>query len=379
MQEQAFLIEKKQLFPWLEELQKEFQLIGPVEQERVPAFAKIQSVKDLNLDYGLTMLGPQVHLYHPEERICTIQERGGKFDVQTVETAPRQVLFGVHSCDLHAITVLDRAFLKKGILDRNYRLWRENTVVIGLHCSHIYPQCFCASMGTGPFFEPKHGYDLLLTDLGDSYLAETLIDPPHLTSSATGTPCLKGTGRDRALELLSSLNPAQATQEHFDKKSQIGRKLESQFQKEIDTSHLVDIILRNQDHPVWSQTADSRCLGCTNCTQVCPTCFCYNVKDRISFDLTTCERTRYKDSCQELHFAQVHGMNFRSTRTARLRQFVTHKLATWVEQFGCFGCVGCGRCMTWCPTNIDLTHMAKEIMATEKFYAARRAEKRAEW
>jgi len=382
MQEQAYLIEKKRLFPWLEELQKEFQLIGPVERDGGSAFAKIQSVKDLNLNYGLTMLGPQVYLYHPEERICTIQEKGGKFDVQTLDTVPRQILFGVHSCDLHAITILDRVFLKKGMEDRNYRLWRENTLVIGFHCSHIYPQCFCASMGTGPFFEPKEGYDFLLTDLGDNYLIETLIDHPQPASPSRGReempPHSREAGRDRALKLLSSLNPAQATQEHFDKKSQISRELESQFQKEIDTSHLVEIILRNQYHPIWSRTADSRCLGCTNCIQVCPTCFCYNVKDRISFDLTTCERTRYKNGCLDLHFAEVHEANFRFTRMARLRQFVTHKLATWVEQFGCFGCVGCGRCMTWCPTDIDLTHIAKEIMATEKFYAARGDKKRTE-
>jgi sulfhydrogenase subunit beta (sulfur reductase) len=114
---------------------------------------------------------------------------------------------------------------------------------------------------------------------------------------------------------------------------------------------------------VWKRTAEERCLGCTNCTMVCPTCFCYNLKDYMSFDLASCERYRYWDSCQELHFAEVAGGgNFRFSRMARLRQFVTHKLATWVEQFGCFGCIGCGRCMTWCPTKIDLTEMAKEIM-----------------
>ncbi|MEW5803575.1 MAG: 4Fe-4S dicluster domain-containing protein [bacterium] len=354
MQGQAFIIEKDQLFSWLEELQQGFQLIGPVEGEGGPAFVRVQSVKDLNIQYGLTMMGPQTYLFPPKERMCTIQERDGKYEVQTMETAPRQVLFGVHSCDLHAILVLDKAFLKPGMEDHNYRLWRENTVVIGLHCPRVYPQCFCASMGTGPFFEPKEGYDFLLTDLGDSYLAETL--------------------GDRALRLISSLNPRLATQEHFDKKSRIDRELRSQFQKEIDTTHLVEVISRNQDHPVWSRTADRRCLGCTNCTAVCPTCFCYNVKDLISFDLTQCERTRYKDSCQELHFAQMHELNARSTRTARLRQFVTHKLATWVEQFGCFGCIGCGRCMTWCPTKIDLTDMAKEIMASEGRQAVRRAQ-----
>ncbi|MEW6382282.1 MAG: 4Fe-4S dicluster domain-containing protein [bacterium] len=358
MQYQAFVIEKISFFSWLEELGQEFQLIGPREREGGPAFSRIESIKDLNLDYGLTMMGPQVHLYHPEEQICTIEERGAGFEVSVRQEVPRQVLIGVHSCDLHAILVLDRAFLKAGMEDRNYRLWRENTVVIGLHCPHVCPQCFCASMGTGPFFEPKQGYDFLLTDLGDSYLTETL--------------------GNRALKLIAHLNPHLATQDHFDRKSQLGLELLNQFQKSIDTTHLVEILLRNQNHPVWSQTADQRCLNCTNCTKVCPTCFCYNVKDTISFDLTRCERSRYKDSCQELHFAEVHGANFRSTRTARLRQFVTHKLATWVEQFGCFGCIGCGRCMTWCPTKIDLTDMAREIMASEGLYTAGRVKKRAD-
>ncbi|MCL6584163.1 MAG: 4Fe-4S dicluster domain-containing protein [bacterium] len=356
MQEQAFIIEKDQLFSWLEKLQQEFLLIGPKKQEEGGgvAFLPIKSVQELDLNYTLTMMGPQIYLYPPEETICTVWRKDdGGFEVRMREEVPRQVLFAVRSCDLQAILVLDKVFLRPGLEDRNYRLWRENTLLIGLHCSSIHPQCFCASMGSGPFFEPRQGYDLLLTDLGQiGYLAETL--------------------GERASSLLAALKAQPATQTHFDQKRQIGHYLLTQFQKSIDTTHLVEVLLKNQDHPVWSQTADQRCLSCTNCTKVCPTCFCYNTKDTVSFDLVRCERTRYKDSCQELHFAQVHGANFRSTRSSRLRQFVTHKLATWVEQFGCFGCVGCGRCMSWCPTGIDLTQMAKEIMVSEGLYDRRR-------
>jgi sulfhydrogenase subunit beta (sulfur reductase) len=342
----AYILEKDRLLPWLEDLGREYKLIGPVDEEGFPAFREVESTRELTLDYGLTMMGPQTHIYHLTEKLATIHRHNGGFTVESLESTEPQVLLGVHSCDLHAILVLDKAFLGPRVKDHNYRLWRENTVLMGYHCTRVCSQCFCASMGTGPLFVPKEGYDFLFTDLGDVYLTETL--------------------GDRAQKLLSSLRPREADAKHFRKKEELGRTLLNQFTKRINTGSLVESILRNQNHPVWRHTAEERCLGCTNCTMVCPTCFCYNVKDRMSFDLEQCERVRYKDSCQELHFAEVSGGNFRQTRQARLRQFVTHKLATWWEQFGCFGCIGCGRCMTWCPTKIDLTEIAKEIMATER-------------
>lgn len=345
MEHGAYIIEKDRLLPWLEELGREYRLVGPVDEEGFPAFREVASTDDLTLDYGLTMMGPQAHIYRPVERICTIRGNDGGFQVDKPEITPAQILMGVHSCDLHAILVLDRVFLRQKVKDRNYRLWRENTVLMGYHCTRVCTSCFCASMGTGPLFEPKEGYDFLFTDLGDVYLTETL--------------------GHRARRLMAPLRAAEAGTAHLQKKEELGRALLNQFTKKIDTTGMVESILKNQDHPVWKRTADERCLGCTNCTMVCPTCFCYNVKDHMTFDLEQCERVRYKDSCQEFHFAEVHGGNFRQTRKARLRQFVTHKLATWWEQFGCFGCIGCGRCMTWCPTKIDLTEMAEEIMASE--------------
>jgi sulfhydrogenase subunit beta (sulfur reductase) len=340
---QAFWLEKNGLLPWLEDLQKTYPLVGPVMEDDFPAF-KHASPGELALDCGLTMMGPQTSIYRLTENLCTIRREDGRFFVKPPEQVPPQILVGVHACDLHAILILDKVFLKGPIVDRNYRLWRENTVVIGYHCTHIHPQCFCASMGTGPFFEPKKGYDFLLTNLGDGYILESL--------------------GQRALDLLSLHGMEPLSPRNLGRKEALRHELLGRFRKNLDSSRVVAAVLNNQNHPVWKRTAEERCLGCTNCTMVCPTCFCYGVKDRsVGFDPEHWERTRHKDSCQELHFAEVHGANFRTTRTARLRQFVTHKLATWWEQFGCFGCVGCGRCMTWCPTHIDLTEMAKEIMA----------------
>jgi ferredoxin len=341
----AFLLEKERLFPWLDEIRRGRVMIGPVDDQGSPAFRETQSVHDLLLDYGLTMMGPQTCIYHLIEKVCTIQRADAGFEIDDTVTAQDQLLVGVHSCDLHAILVLDKVFLRGRVVDRNYRIRREKTIVVGYHCSSVCSQCFCASMGTGPFFEPREGYDFLLTDLGDLYMLEAL--------------------GERAHGMIGSLGLCKAEEKDLQKKEELRQRLLGRFTKRLDTSHIVEIILRNQDHPVWRRTADERCLSCTNCTKVCPTCFCYSTKDLGDFELKKWDRIRTKDSCQELHFAEVHGANFRGIRAARLRQFVTHKLATWWEQFGCFGCIGCGRCMSWCPTHIDLTHMAKEIMAKE--------------
>ncbi len=341
MPKDAFVIEKNQFSSWLKKLQESFQLIGPVEKEGHFVFSLIEEVNDLVMDYDTTMLGPRKFIFLPEEKICTIYQKDQGFTIKKVQDVPGQLLIGVHSCDLHAILVLDKVFLLKSFQDHNYRLRRENTLIMALNCTKVCPTCFCSSMGTGPFVELDKGFDFLLTDCGESYLIESF--------------------SEKAKDLLLPLNLPQADDSLFKKKEQLFQELKGRFIKNLDTTNLVQTLLENQDHPVWQRTAEERCLGCTNCTMVCPTCFCFNVKDKISFDLKECDRVRYWDSCQELHFAEVHGANYRSSRKARLRQFVTHKLATWVEQFGCFGCIGCGRCMYWCPTHIDLTEMAKEV------------------
>jgi formate hydrogenlyase subunit 6/NADH:ubiquinone oxidoreductase subunit I len=132
----------------------------------------------------------------------------------------------------------------------------------------------------------------------------------------------------------------------------------------LQTADLKELLYRNVENPQWEEVA-KRCLACANCTMVCPTCFCATVEDVTSLDGSSAERWRKWDSCFTMEFSYIHGGSVRYTPKARYRQWITHKLASWVDQFGTFGCVGCGRCLTWCPVGIDITAEAQALRDSE--------------
>jgi Fe-S-cluster-containing hydrogenase component 2 len=98
-----------------------------------------------------------------------------------------------------------------------------------------------------------------------------------------------------------------------------------------------------------------RCLTCGNCTMVCPTCFCTTTEDLTDLADGSGQRSQRWASCFETDFSYLHGGSVRVSGESRYRQWITHKLSTWHDQFGSSGCVGCGRCIAWCPTGIDIT------------------------
>jgi ferredoxin len=199
-------------------------------------------------------------------------------------------------------------------------------------------------MGTGPFLKAQNGYDMLLTDFGDDYLLE-----------------LK---TERALRMFGVDDIKKAGRDAFRFKDEKEGAALQRFTRKLDIRGLDRLLRKNAEHPVWRNTAEEACLSCSNCVMVCPTCFCYDLFDEIAMDGKSVRRYRQWDACQDAKFAEVHGGNFRARRTARLRQFVSHKLEQ-THQYGMFGTVGCGRCITWCPTGIDLTEMAKEVQRSE--------------
>jgi ferredoxin len=345
----GYIIAKDDLFAWIDSLRDEYSLIGPTRKGARVEFQRLSSSGSLEMDYGSTMLSPRKFLYPPRERLFRFsQGKGNKWTTEETGYPEKQLLLGVHPCDVRAINILDKVFLGDEA-DKSYESRRRGTVLVALNCTRVCEKCFCESMGTGPFLRIEKGFDLALTDLGKNYLLEW--------------------GSERAGGLISSLpRLRRASPSDLRKKRKKEAELKSRFTKKLSLEDLPRILSRNPDHPLYQQIAEEKCLGCTNCTMVCPTCFCYQLEDRTNLALDQVERSRHWDSCQELHFAQVHGGNFRSTRRARLRQFITHKLSTWVEQYGCVGCVGCGRCMTWCPTGIDLTEIAGEIVKDERQY-----------
>jgi len=337
----VFLLSRQGLFDWVTGLTKEFCVFGPVSNRRGQIiFEKIHDPNSLKLDYCSTMTSPRNFIYPSHETLLKIDQKTGGYETVLPENTATMI-FAIHPCDMHAITVLDRTFHGE-YTDVYYSKRRQETFTVVLNCNRACDQGFCSSMGTGPFIQLKQGFDIVLTDLSNNFILEY--------------------GSERGKKLLEKAPHIQkAGRKDFAEKTRIETNALKSFDKHIETRGLVELLLSNLDHPVYKDTADSRCLGCNNCTLVCPTCYCYNLYDDTSVDLKTTKRNRRWDSCLDLNFARVHDGNFRAIRSARLRQFVIHKLATWIEQFDCFGCIGCGRCMTWCPTGIDLTEMAKQI------------------
>jgi len=333
------LVTKDSFFKWIDSLRSHYRVFGPAREKDQALFREISSSGELFMEYTSTMLSPgKLFIYKSKEDILKFKIDDKVFIEELSPEVDKQVVVSIHSCDISAILYLDKTFLG-AFVDPYYKIRRDNTFLIGLNCMQVSDYCFCSSLGTGPHLKSPSGYDMVLTDFGDDYLVE-----------------LKSISAHQLFDLAGK----DAGQDEWKQKSEQEEVLLKTFKKVIDVRGLDELFMKNLDHHVWAETADERCLSCSNCVMVCPTCFCYDLVDEMSMDLKEVVRFRQWDACQDMRFAAVHGGNYRGSRTSRLRQFVMHKL-NYSSQYDSPGTVGCGRCIMWCPTKIDLTEMAKEI------------------
>jgi sulfhydrogenase subunit beta (sulfur reductase) len=253
---------------------------------------------------------------------------------------------GVRACELHAIAIQDRVLLEGNYVDPHYRARREGAFIVAVNCSVAGGTCFCVSMKTGP--KADAGFDLSLTELLDGGEQRFLVEA----------------GTERGREVLAELPHRAATPEEIDTAEAVIAHTASTMGRTMQAEDVPELLMRNLSHPRWDDVAQ-RCLTCGNCTMVCPTCFCTTI-DQTS-DLTGTETAAWRrwDSCFTVDFSYIHGGSVRPSAHARYRQWMTHKLATWVDQFGSSGCVGCGRCITWCPVGIDITEEVRAIRESE--------------
>ena len=285
-------------------------------------------------------------LFPPRVRLWQARRNGaGALDVEA-EPGPEAplALVGVRSCDLHAIEIQDRVFLGGRYVDRDYASRREGAFVVAVNCFEAGGTCFCVSMGTGPRVEA--GYDLALTEI--------LAGEHRLLVEA---------GSERGAELLAELPSRPATRLDLDEADRAVATAAAQMGRTLETGDLRDLLADNLEHPRWDDVAD-RCLTCGNCVLVCPTCFCSSVEDHTDLTGETAERWRTWDTCFSVDHSYIHGGSVRPSGRSRYRQWLTHKLGTWHDQFGTSGCVGCGRCIAWCPVGIDITEEVAAIRGT---------------
>ena len=283
---------------------------------------------------------PYKRLVHPPEyRFMEIKKDNGDLDFKYVLPEEKIAIFDIRSCDLRGLAILDDVFINKNSYpDAVYSRLRENLFIVAVTCTSPSPVCFCTSMGID--LKPEDGYDILLTEVDGGFIAEARTQ--------------KGT------EVLSQIDGQSVRKEDFKKAETRINKAREKIQRKVNTRKLPERLYAKIDDPVWEETG-KRCLACGSCTQLCPTCFCFDVvEENDPVNGTSC-RVRVHDSCFNPSFATVHRFNIRQSIASRYRQWLMHKFAYWVDQFGSFGCVGCGRCITWCPASIDITEEIERI------------------
>jgi ferredoxin len=262
--------------------------------------------------------------------------------IPAAEDTTKFAFIGVRACELRALSVLDGVFINGSTVNPGYRSRREKSLILAVNCGHAGGTCFCVSMDAGP--KVRSGFDLALTEI--------LQNGEHYFTIESGS--------EIGSEILRDIPHAEATADHAAAAEAVVQKTAGQMGRSMDTTGIKELLYANTEHPQWDRVA-SRCLTCANCTMVCPTCFCTTVDHVTDLEGESSEQRSRWDSCFTLDFSYVHGGVVRSSAKSRYRQWMTHKLATWIDQFGTSGCVGCGRCITWCPVGIDITEEVREI------------------
>jgi sulfhydrogenase subunit beta (sulfur reductase) len=259
---------------------------------------------------------------------------------------------GVRPCELAAIAIQDRVFLGGAHRDPQYASRREGAFIVAVNCGDPAGTCFCSSMGSGP--RAGSGFDIALTELDGDTGPEGTEGGSHRFLAEPGT--------ERGQAVLRAVTTRPATDADLSAARAVTDRARAAMTRAMPEVNLKELLYDNYASPRWDDVA-SRCLSCGNCTMVCPTCFCFSVADTSGLDGAEPERSRCWDSCFTADHSYLHGGATRASVRSRYRQWATHKLATWQDQFGTAGCVGCGRCITWCPAGIDITEEVAHLDA----------------
>ena len=368
IEEQEVFLPRKSLEALIRSLaDKGYQVVGPTIDQGAIVYGEITSADDL--PHGWTdlqqpgeyrlekreddacfgyVVGPhswKKYLFPPLTTVASADRTEDGWQMRTpgdAEEVPRYAFLGVRACELAAMKIQDKVFMGGAYTDPTYSRRRESAFVVAVNCTQAAPTCFCTSMNTGP--RCSAGFDVALTEIAEGFLIQA-------ASSA---------GRS----LLDELPVTAATDDQRRAAETARQQAVDQMGRQMNTDDIRGLLMGNLDHPQWEDVA-TRCLSCTNCTMVCPTCFCSTVEEVSDLTGDHVDRQRSWDSCFNMDFSYMNGGIARNSIKSRYRQWLTHKLASWHDQFGTSGCVGCGRCITWCPTGIDLTAEVAAIRASD--------------
>lgn len=326
----SFAISRENLSLMVENLLKEIEVVGVKAKQGKYIYDRIYGFYELSLDYDVTVSPPTRYMFPPKETLLKFKTGNGNHVEPVIEYTPR-VIIGVHPYDIKAIELLDEVFMNHNP-DPNYIARRENTVIIGVDCLHPSPRSFAPSMGTN---WTETGFDLLLTDIGNSYIVKI--------------------GTEKGAELLVKHTKYRLpTGDEIVRQKKVRGEALNRYKIALDTpkDRIPKILEESYDDPYW-ENRSATCLSCGSCIMVCPTCYCFDVKDEMALNLKEGERFRRWDGCMLVDFAKVaSGENFRKDKASRFRHRMFRKGKYILERYGKVGCVGCGRCSSACLAGI---------------------------
>ncbi len=350
-----------------------YRVVGPQVQDEAIVLSDLGSVEQLPIgmideqDGGYYRLradeeagwfdfvvGPQSlkpFVLPPRETLLSLQNTGTGWQVKTTEVdEPPVAVLGVRGCDLNALAIMDRVFLGGPHVDPRYRRRRESLFLVGVHCRRAAPTCFCHSLHSGPALPA--GFDLGLSELDECFLVEVGSQAgARIAEQLDGEP-------PGHREIARARAATRALEQRMKARKSATRSTDQG--RWLDTHNIRQRLLSNLEDPRWDEVAE-RCLACANCTMVCPTCFCTTVEEVADLSGENVQRQRRWESCFTWEHSYTAAGPVHPNTKSRYRQWLTHKLASWIDQFDTSGCVGCGRCITWCPVGIDLTEEAAAI------------------
>jgi len=327
----AWELDKQKVPLWVNALISEFEVIAPVRMHGEEVFTLVSDGSQVALDYVNTLASPKEFFLPQFETMFSFTTGRGDFDIEVPPGEEKSgVIFGIRPCDVNALLILDKVF--SGDQKDNYYLGRrDRNALVALGCNQPSARCFCGSVGGGPSL--LEGFDVLLTELGASYLVET--------ASARGRQLI-----DKAPDLFRKASGASKRE-----KRRLVERAKRLATKPIDPLEIAGKMEALFDNSKWVELG-KRCLQCGGCTYLCPTCWCFDVVDRV--ENGNGERLRCWDCCLLCGFTRMAGnLNPRESTEARIKQRFYHKWDYFVQRFGTLQCVGCGRCTETALCHID--------------------------
>ncbi len=317
------------LHAWVGELVEAKKMVAPQPEEDRFNFKPLTDASKLRLDYDVSLTPPNKVCMQPAEEVLARFE-GADYESE-YEDQP-YVLFGVHPYDMVAINQMDEIFSMDNY-DAHYMRRREAATIVAMDPQNVSENCFAGGVGTATVDE---GFDILLTKIDDSYIVDVR--------------------SEKGQELIEFLGDAsEPTEQDLDAREALWEQNQEnccEYDIKWDPDELPELLERSQDHPVWEERAEL-CFYCGSCTNTCPTCYCFDVQEKVNYDLESGERVREWDGCQLVSFARVAGdHNFREEPAQRFRHRYYRKGKYVPEMIGECACVGCGRCITACVSNI---------------------------